>query len=521
MNSRAAPRSDLIRLRPRKSGDSQEIAASQECGRVQFGQVSIPLSDSRTLIEWRIGYRRWQEFDAVDGIGQDSAALRGNASYLVGIVADGVSQSFYGDIAAAQVTRFLIHSFWERRQNPPSENEVAAALKPLEDMVDREFVGPRHLPSGLYPMQREALEEIRKSGSQAVFSAFILDIGARRLSLYQVGDVDAVVHIGGTKSKIVRAQSAGRWSSAGKSSLLLAASTLDGVTGLVLRSDGMGDRWGLSLDDGELDDEAFSALSSEQAAKDDLSFVSFCFQPPHTSAPLSPEPVAALEPIHPTPPQKVAETRKPTGSYLVREPPRAGKLAPAVLPSRPSGPTVAPRPGGAEDEGIWLPGRRTLSRVFLWVFIAGLVTGFAIGWEMARGVYARNRKQGSTSLQAHYKEVSQSAFIHDMKSSLGPDALRHVTQGSGAVSVTWPPNWHGSLEIWAGENAAGNSRSFPAPGNARRTQALLPIPMPTGPGETSLSWRFNDMNGIDLWDGLFTLKSGKYYEIIAELHEDR
>jgi hypothetical protein len=481
--------------------------------------VSIPLPDSRTIIEWRIGYRRWQEFDATDGIGQDAAALRGNAWHLVGIVADGVSQSFYGDIAASQVTRFLIDSLWERRQSPPSENEVAAALKSFEDVVDREFVRPRHLPSGLYPMQREALEEIRESGSQAVFSAFILDIGARRLFLYQVGDVDAIVHMSESRSKVVRAQSAGRWSSAGKSKLLLAASTLDSVTGLVLRSDGMGDRWGLSLDDRELDDAAFGALSSEQAAKDDLSFVSFRFQPPYTSTLLSPEPVAALEPTHPTPPEEVAGAAKPAGGYPVREPPPARRRVPAVLPSRASGPAVAPRPEGAEDEG-WLPGRRTLSRVFLWVFIAGLLTGFAIGWEMARGVYGRNPKQGSTSLQAHYKEVSRSAFIRDMKSSGGPDALRHITQGIGAVSVTWPPNWHGSLEIWTGENAAGNSRSFPAPGNARKTQALLPIPMPTGPGETDISLRFNDMNGIDLCDGLFTLKPGKYYEIIAELHED-
>jgi hypothetical protein len=47
-----------------------------------------------------MGYRRSLGFDERNNPGQDYAVIRAESSYIVGIVADGVSQSFYGDLAA-------------------------------------------------------------------------------------------------------------------------------------------------------------------------------------------------------------------------------------------------------------------------------------------------------------------------------------------------------------------------------------------------------------------------------------
>src|ERR1019366_7490880 len=81
---------------------------------------------------------------------------------------DGVRQSFYGAIAAQQVSRRLFNTLWERRRQPPEAADLERSLKQFEAVVEKEFVLKRRLPAELFEMQRDALEATRLSGSQTV-----------------------------------------------------------------------------------------------------------------------------------------------------------------------------------------------------------------------------------------------------------------------------------------------------------------------------------------------------------------
>lgn len=257
----------------RQIGRAREMKAEQSSGRVQFGRMSLASAGGTTLVECAIGYRRWKEFDPTNGVGQDAAVIRADATHIVGIVADGVSQSFFGDIAASRLTIFLLDTLWSRRANPPSGDQLSQLLKAFASEVDQEVRRHRISPT-LSEITREALESTRISGSQAVFGAFLLDLFNRRIGLYQVGDIDAMVYDSRGAATSIAAQADGRWSSAGMSNLLLQHKVVEDVSGVVLRSDGAGREWGLSLEDAIPDEGRFEEMATRLATKDDVSFVS-------------------------------------------------------------------------------------------------------------------------------------------------------------------------------------------------------------------------------------------------------
>ena len=98
--------------------DTPEInfVAEQQSGEVQYHDYSVPLLD--TFASVCVGYRRCRDFDVENKPGQDFVAVKGDVNYIVGVVADGVSQSFYGNIAAKAVGEWLIEMLWENRQQP-------------------------------------------------------------------------------------------------------------------------------------------------------------------------------------------------------------------------------------------------------------------------------------------------------------------------------------------------------------------------------------------------------------------
>src|SRR4051812_13744902 len=53
------------------------------------------------------GYRRCREYDPKDGEGQDEVVLFTDRQRVIAVLADGVSQSFYGQLAAEVVVRGL------------------------------------------------------------------------------------------------------------------------------------------------------------------------------------------------------------------------------------------------------------------------------------------------------------------------------------------------------------------------------------------------------------------------------
>ena len=257
------------------STNTVTLTSDQGSGEVQYKSITVPIPGNNLReAEIFLGYRRSVDFDEGDKRGQDYAIACGGDGYIVGVVADGVSQSFYGDLAAKKVSEWLVDHLWNMRGHPPGRTQLEESLKTLEEefAADVEaFKVPEHLPL----MLKDNLESVRqKSGSQAVFTAFVMDLLNTRLSLYQVGDVIAIIHYLDKPSEAAQPSSnKGRWSSARKSDLLLEDIIRDGVKGVVVKSDGAGKDWGQSIDGDVLDEESFKPLAQKQAGMDDVSFI--------------------------------------------------------------------------------------------------------------------------------------------------------------------------------------------------------------------------------------------------------
>jgi hypothetical protein len=257
-------------------------ASAQGSGDPQYYQFSIPASGGAQWVSVSLGYRRSADFDRANQPGQDYAIVRGGYGSVVGVVADGVSQSFYGHYAAEFVAERLLEYLWERRKAPPSAHQLNRILRDFE-RVFKTRIDNYVLPTRLQPLQRDALEQTRRqAGSQAVFAAFVLDTEARSLRLFEVGDALAVVHCArgetnGSHSKVIQADRRGRWSSAGRTHLLLEEINERDVKGIVIKSDGAKD-WGASLASHKFNRAAFFEVAPEFACYDDVSFVAAVFQ---------------------------------------------------------------------------------------------------------------------------------------------------------------------------------------------------------------------------------------------------
>jgi hypothetical protein len=257
------------------------FSADQCVSEIQFGRYHNETKQGGVLIN--LGYRRWVEFDATNGTGQDAAVIRFDDDHVVGLVADGVSQSFYGDIAAREVTDHLLEMLWNRRQQPLSSDDLATFLRKLETPVHA-LVEQQALSGELNELVRDALEATREQGSQTVFAAFVLDLWRRSAIIYQAGDVSAVIHTEGAAPTVTQGRS-GRWSSAGHSKLNLETIHFSSVSAIVLHSDGLPSQWGVQETDIAPSDEYFREQAGKRAIDDDVSFVSVVMPASSTSRP--------------------------------------------------------------------------------------------------------------------------------------------------------------------------------------------------------------------------------------------
>jgi hypothetical protein len=223
-----------------KTNEFTEVSSEQRSGEVQYESFLTDIPDSIQKIDVSLGYRRSIDFDEGDNPGQDFATVRSGEGYVVGVVADGVSQSFYGDLAAYYLSEWLTDRLWQERATAPSASRLERELKELERKFATEVVERVQIPDHVALMLRQSLEDTRRKGSQTVFAAFVLDVRENRLHLYQVGDADALVHFPDKGPKLIQAPSKGRWSSAGKSELHLRKGLYEGASGVVIRSDGAG-----------------------------------------------------------------------------------------------------------------------------------------------------------------------------------------------------------------------------------------------------------------------------------------
>jgi hypothetical protein len=273
----------IVTIPWREESTYRQFEADQNLGNIQYAADEMPGSGNCN-IQLSLGYRRCYDFDPTNGRGQDYAVVRISRDFVVGVVADGVSQSFLGDIAARCVSGFLIDELWNAQKNLPSPEALEQALQHLEPQVAVE-VNQYRLSQNLPEMQLSALERARSRGSQTVFAAFALDLNSRKLALYQVGDVEAIVKV--TEGIVPYAgDHSARWSSAGNSRLLVKRHpSLSRCGGVLLKSDGAGERWGNTPTFGSFSPEAFAQLVSNQAPKDDVAFVSVYFDDGSSRAP--------------------------------------------------------------------------------------------------------------------------------------------------------------------------------------------------------------------------------------------
>ena len=145
----------------------------------------------RVGFSYRYTYARSADSQASGERGQDYLTIREDEQRLAFALCDGVSQSFFGDLAARWVGEALLSWLWE--ELPPSDDHeklqvsLAHRLRALAATA-QEQVNTLPLPEGLPLMVRDVLEAKRALGSQSTFAGGMIDTAAKRFILVWMGD---------------------------------------------------------------------------------------------------------------------------------------------------------------------------------------------------------------------------------------------------------------------------------------------------------------------------------------------
>jgi hypothetical protein len=143
----------------------------------------------------RYAYARSADARAAGDTGQDFLAFRWSGRSLAFALCDGVSQSFYGDLAARFLGKALLA--WLRRlprtiEPDPIAESLSSCLQTLAGPATRAVLS-HLLPAGASPLLRSVLEEKRANGSESTFACGRIDLPAPglpdgRLVLAWMGD---------------------------------------------------------------------------------------------------------------------------------------------------------------------------------------------------------------------------------------------------------------------------------------------------------------------------------------------
>lgn len=214
--------------------------------------------ERRGAFIYRYTYARSADTRIAGDVGQDYLVFRHNEHTFVFALCDGVSQSFYGDLAARFIGEALMDWLWNRL---PANVEVHS----LRDLLTAHLsvltapatalVQAQPLPQDAPPMLREVLEQKRALGSESTFVCGRIDRPSRpfpegRIALAWMGDSrlrlwgasgERTAELGDTF------HTAERWSSrhgpvGGEPHLFLAPLEQDGrrvVLGVMAYSDGL------------------------------------------------------------------------------------------------------------------------------------------------------------------------------------------------------------------------------------------------------------------------------------------
>src|SRR5207244_2080033 len=93
--------------------DGDTVRCEQLSSEAQYEEKTWSSSSYSCVVS--VGYRRCRDFDLSNQPGQDYAAAQSDSNYVVGVVADGVSQSFYGNLGAETLSEGLLEELWNCR----------------------------------------------------------------------------------------------------------------------------------------------------------------------------------------------------------------------------------------------------------------------------------------------------------------------------------------------------------------------------------------------------------------------
>jgi|WetSurMetagenome_2_1015567.scaffolds.fasta_scaffold156851_2 hypothetical protein len=147
------------------------------------------------LTTWRSGpfscrwaFQRCPESADVDEPSQDSLAVREDGTRLAFTLCDGVSQSFYGGLAASVLGSGLLDWLWQQPgslDNLPDRLDLF--LNSLTQQATR-MVRAQVLPADLPALVASVLERKRTLGSESMFIAGLVDVPQDQVFLAWAGD---------------------------------------------------------------------------------------------------------------------------------------------------------------------------------------------------------------------------------------------------------------------------------------------------------------------------------------------
>lgn len=240
----------------------------------------------------RYAYARSTDTRAANDIGQDYLTFRHNDHAFVFALCDGVSQSFYGDLAARMLGDALVEWLWNQSvDNADVESLSVALTEHLNALTAQatELVQSHQPSEDISPMLREVLEQKRAKGSESTFVCGRIDLPSAkspdgRVFLAWMGD--SRVRFWGPLGERTRElgdtfQTAQRWSSrqgpvSGKPNLFIAPLEQNQscqITSLMAYSDGLAalDRFSRSPRNTTV--QELIAHANESATSDDISFI--------------------------------------------------------------------------------------------------------------------------------------------------------------------------------------------------------------------------------------------------------
>lgn len=150
---------------------------SYKCNQKEETPITLLYEDPFTI---KYGYARASETVQMNERGQDYLAFQGDGKSISFVVCDGVSLSFFGDVAAEFLAGKLLNWLVSLSNNElqKKEDSLLKLTGYLNGLVKEgsEKIANYRLPSSLPPLLKDVLEEKRKNGSETMFVCGRIDI---------------------------------------------------------------------------------------------------------------------------------------------------------------------------------------------------------------------------------------------------------------------------------------------------------------------------------------------------------